>query len=165
MTGVQTCALPILYNEKAFYFGTEEKQGESALKLLKKLPMFDLIVTGHNHQSFTVEYEERLLVNPGSLLRMSADQIDHRPRVYLWYARTNTIAEMFPDIEKEVVSREHIIRSQERDERIETFVAQLKKDVEIGFSFEKNLETFLRKNKVSQKIQNIIQEVIADDNK
>ena len=40
--------------------------GGNAINILKKYPQFDLIVTGDNHQSFSVEYEGRLLVNTGT---------------------------------------------------------------------------------------------------
>src|SRR6056297_209894 len=51
-------------------------------KLLRDTKGPDIIVTGHNHKPFVAERDGRLLVNPGSLMRMSADQLCHEPRVY-----------------------------------------------------------------------------------
>ena len=53
----------------------------SAKSLLKKFPDYKLILSGDNHQPFVVKHEGRLLVNPGSMMRTTADQIDHQPRV------------------------------------------------------------------------------------
>ena len=76
--------------------------------ILRKYPQFDLIVTGDNHQSFVEEYEGRILVNPGSLTRQKADQMDFRPRVYLWYADTNRVKPVYIPIADGVITREHI---------------------------------------------------------
>ena len=38
----------------------------NALDMLKRLNGYDLIITGDNHKQFTVEYNGRWLINPGS---------------------------------------------------------------------------------------------------
>lgn len=131
-----------------------------ARALLRKHKCFDLIVTGDNHQPFTAEYDGRLLVNPGSMMRMTADQIDHKPRVYLWYADTNTVEAVYLPIEQGVVDRSHIVNPQERDDRIDAFVSRLRHDYEVGFSFEKNLEEFFKKNKVRPGVKDKVMEAI-----
>ncbi len=131
-----------------------------ASKLLRKYPQFDLIVTGDNHLPFVEEYEGRLLVNPGSMMRMTADQIDHRPRVYLWYADTNTVEPIYLPIEKDVVSREHIERQEQRNERIDAFVSRLGEDWEVELDFEENLHRFAEKNKVRQSVMDIVYKAI-----
>jgi len=131
-----------------------------AERLLKKYDWFDLLLTGHNHQSFVVDWEGRLLVNPGSLTRQTADQIDHRPCVYLWYADTNTVEPVYLEIDKDVITREHIERAEKRDERIEAFVERLDTEFEAGVSFEENLEEFERKNKVRKSVMDIVYKAI-----
>ena len=79
---------------------TDPKAG----KLLRKYPEYDLILTGDNHKPFTEEYENRILVNPGSLMRQSADQADFRPRIYLYYAKTNTVEAVYIPIQSGSVS-------------------------------------------------------------
>jgi DNA repair exonuclease SbcCD nuclease subunit len=54
----------------------------SVRSLLRKLPDYDLILSGDNHQRFTFEYNNRRVVNPGSVFRTKADQIDHKPAAY-----------------------------------------------------------------------------------
>lgn len=125
-------------------------------KLLRKYPEYDLILTGHNHKSFVEHYEGRLLVNPGSLTRHDADQINHKPRVYLWYAETNTVKPVYLPIEDNVISREHIERKEERDGRIEAFISQLDSEWEAEISFEENLKRFFSHNKIRDSVKDIV---------
>lgn len=128
----------------------------SAEQILNKYPQFDLIVTGHNHKAFVVEKDGRLLVNPGSLTRQEADKDEHVPRVYLWYAKSNTVTPIYLPIEKNVISREHLDKIKERDERISAFVERLNTDWQIGISFEENLERFEKENKIRKSVMEII---------
>jgi len=130
--------------------------GGMAEGILRKYPQFDLIVTGDNHTSFTVEYKGRRLVNPGNLTRQVADQIDYQPRVALWYAEDNSIEWINLPIQEGVISREHIERKEERDHRIDAFVGKLNDDWKAKMSFEDNLEIFFNANKVREQVKEII---------
>lgn len=112
--------------------------------LMKKLKGYDLIVVGDNHVPFVHRAENQLVVNSGSLTRQTADQIKHRPRVYLWYAKTNTVKPVYIPIEKNVITRTHIKKDKERDSRIEAFITALETGCEIHLQFEKNIENVLR---------------------
>jgi DNA repair exonuclease SbcCD nuclease subunit len=142
------------------YQGKEPFPGCSSLtakKLLKKYPQYHLIVTGDNHQSFIEEYEGRLLVNPGSIFRMDADQIEHKPRVYLYYASTNSVEPIYIPIKESVISREHIDVIKERDNRIHAFITQLNiHNWKAGFSFEENIKRFEQKNDVRKSVMEIV---------
>lgn len=128
-----------------------------AAALLEKMAGFDLVVTGHNHVPFVVEKNGRLLVNPGSLMRSTADQADHKPRVYLWFAEDNHVEPVFAPIEEGVVSREHLVAPEEREERLTAFVSRLTNDIEVGLSFSQNMERWLARNRVRQRTKEIIQ--------
>ena len=132
----------------------------TAKKLLKNYPQYDLIVTGDNHQSFIEEYEDRLLVNPGSIFRMDADQINHKPRIYLYYASTNSVESIYIPIEESVISRQHIDVVKERDDRINAFITQLNDNWQIGLSFEENIKQFEHKNNVRKSVMDIIYKAI-----
>ena len=134
----------------------------NAKKLLKKFPDYDLILTGHNHKTFVEKHKDRLLVNPGSIFRMSADQENHKPCVFLYYADTNTVEPIYLPITpaKQCISREHIEGKEERDNRIEAFVSRLDGDWETTMSFEENLERFYGSNKVKKGVKQIIQNSI-----
>jgi hypothetical protein len=131
----------------------EAQEANHAKRLLKKFPCYDLIVTGDNHQSFIAEHAGRLLVNPGSIMRMSANQIDFKPRVYLWYAETNEVEAVFLPIEKDVFDTSHLTENKERDTRIESFVDRLSNDYEIGMDYEGNLKKFFNKNKQEKQVE------------
>lgn len=134
--------------------------GGMAEGILRKYPQYDLIVTGDNHQSFSTSYEGRLLVNPGSLTRQDADQINFQPRVALWYADTNTIEWVNIPVKQGVISRDHIEVKEQRDKRIDAFVSRLDGDWEVGLSFEQNLETFFNANETRKSVKQIIYKAI-----
>jgi DNA repair exonuclease SbcCD nuclease subunit len=141
------------YKGKLPWFGYK---GPTAKTILQKYPQFDLILTGDNHQTFTEEYNGRLLVNPGSMLRTTAAQINHRPCVFLWYAKTNTVEQVFIPIEEGVISRAHLESTEKRNERIDAFISYLKTDFEIGLSVEKNIELFYQNNRIRGNVKKII---------
>lgn len=128
--------------------------------LLRKYPDVDLLITGDNHQAFVEEHEGRLLVNPGSLTRQDADQIDFKPRVYLWYAADNTVEPVYIPIEQGVISREHLDVKTQRDARLEAFVAQLSTDWKITMDFEHNIEVFMQTNQVRPAVSEIVHKAI-----
>jgi DNA repair exonuclease SbcCD nuclease subunit len=130
--------------------------GGQAEGILRKYKQFDLIVTGDNHQSFSTSYQGRLLVNPGSLTRQTADQADFQPRVALWYADTNTIDWVNIPIQDNVITREHIEKVEERDARIDAFISKLDTDFKAELSFEDNLEVFFQQNNIRDSVKEII---------
>jgi DNA repair exonuclease SbcCD nuclease subunit len=136
-------------------------EGGMAAGILRKYPQFDLIVTGDNHQSFTEEYQGRLLVNPGNLTRQVADQIAFRPRVYLWYADTNTVEPIYIPIQEGAISREHLEVKEKRDARIDAFVSGLNKDWTAELSFEHNLEKFKQTNIIRRSVLDLVYKAIG----
>ncbi len=148
------------YQGKKPWPGCKDPMGT---KLLRQYPEYDLILTGHNHKPFTEHYGHKgsrytTLANPGSLMRQDADQIDFRPRVYLYYADTNTVEPVYLPLESGVVSREHIEEREERDDRISAFITKLETDWEAGVNFQDNLEQFYQTNETEQDVKNIINE-------
>jgi predicted phosphodiesterase len=130
--------------------------GGMAEGILRKYPMYDMICTGDCHQSFTVEYQGRRLVNPGNLTRQTADQADFQPRVALWFASDNSIEWVNLPIQKDAISREHLEVKEQRDARIDAFVSSLNGDYKTEMSFEQNLESFFQVNPVRESVKNII---------
>ena len=129
--------------------------GGNAYDILKKYP-YDLIVCGDNHCSFTIEKDGRRLVNTGNLTRQTAAQIDFKPCVWLWYAESNTVQQVFLPIEEGVVSREHLQVKEERNERIDAFISKLSGDYKTELSFEANLEHFFQTNEIKESVKQII---------
>jgi predicted phosphodiesterase len=145
-----------VYTGKELFPGAEGK----ARSIMEKYKQFDLIVTGDNHQSFVYPLDGRLLVNPGSLMRQEAGQIDFKPSVYLWFAEDNSVERVYLPIDENVVSREHIIKVEERDERIDAFISKLNDDIKTTLSFEENIKRFLAKNRMRKPVKDIINSVL-----
>ena len=150
----------LVYKSELPFPGADHKGG-TAKSIMRKMPNFKLIVSGDNHVSFTEEHNGRLLVNPGSMMRTTAAQVNHKPRVYLWNAESNTVIPAYFPIEKGVVSRDHLISIEEREERISSFVSRLRDDIEIGLSFEDNMKRYIASNKVSKAVQKEIWQCIS----
>lgn len=87
-------------------------KGVSALYLLTEFPEYAIIITGDNHQHFIEEYDGRILINNGSLMRMTSAQLDYQPVVTVWEdGKVTTIP--IPII-KEAVTDRHIILGNEK---------------------------------------------------
>lgn len=166
MNGVHWGQFPAKdYTSKAMMWHIMTYQGKKpwpgitdpmAGSLLRKYPQYDLIVTGHNHKTFVEEHEGRLLVNPGSITRQTADQIDHRPAVFLWYAENNTVERVELPFIEGAISREHIDVIEQRDARIDAFISKLSGEWQAGMSFEQNIDAFCQANNIRQPIKDII---------
>lgn len=135
-------------------------EGYTPAQLLAALPGFDLIVSGHNHVPLVYEHRGRVVVNPGSMMRMFADQGDMKPGVFLWYAGENTVERVEYPIAPSVVSREYIETREARTDRMDAFVARLDSEYEVGLSFEKNIEAHFAKNKTDKKVRELVMEAI-----
>ena len=137
-----------VYRRQPHYPGAEKK-GDMARMVLRKMPGFDLIVSGDNHQTFVERQGDRLLVNPGSFMRTTAAQADHKPCVFLWDADTNDVEQVFLPCKEGVVTREHIEVVKAKDERLDAFVTKLDGKVEIGISFKENMKAYIAANSES----------------
>lgn len=134
-------------------------EGTKASRMLKRYKQCDVVLTGDNHLTFTCTDEKgRSLVNPGSMMRMDADQQNHKPSVFLWY-NDNRIEQVFlPLLVKKAVSREHLEKKEFRNVQLQTLIKRIKNDYEVGVSFEKNLKALFRKNK--DRIKKSVQELV-----
>lgn len=127
--------------------------------LMDRLP-HKIVITGDNHLRFSYRHPDgRLLINPGSMMRRRADQEDHRPAVALCYlnrAKAPEVEFKELDIEQDVISREHIDPKEQLDARIQTFIARLDREYEVGLSFEENMKRFLHDNKLKKSVMALI---------
>ncbi len=133
--------------------GCEDPEAEEVFDIF---PEADLIITGHNHRTFTAKRGKRLLINPGSLTRHKADQIDHKPCVFLWNAETNDYRIHYLKVKKDVISREHIDVKKTKEKRLEAFITKLQDGWDVSLSFKDNMEIAFQKNKTPDKIKQII---------
>ena len=132
-------------------------------ELLKKNTRYNLILTGDNHHAFVSEDDGRILVNPGSIMRMTAAQIDFKPRVYKWFADKNEIQVCYLPIEKDVVTADHIKKRKLSDDKIEKFAKRMSDNFEIDLSFEQNIENYFVVNRTKKAVKEKVFEVIKHD--
>ncbi len=133
--------------------------GYMAQSVLRRLfRHFDLIICGDNHTAFTESYEKTILVNPGSMMRMTADTMDYKPRCYLYYAKTNTVRPVYYPIQEGVHSTEHLDIVKDRDARIAAYIQHMDTQWEHGLSFKHNLEEFFQTNKTPKLVKELIWE-------
>ena len=137
------------------------KDGWTPAQLLRALPGYDLIVSGHNHEPLVHAAGGRLVVNAGTMMRATADQADMRPRCWLWHADDNTVEPAYYPIEAGVVSREHLDKVVERETRLDAFVSRLDGTrLEISLSFEDNLQAAMAKANTSPAVRAMVEEAV-----
>ena len=122
-------------------FAPGQKPGE-ATRLLKANKGWDLIVTGDNHQTFECQDGNRSLLNAGSVMRKTSDQIDHRPCVYLW-RRDGKWEKRYLRIDPQAVTRDTVEREKAKEKRRDAFVEKLAGDGEVSLSFDDNVDGLL----------------------
>jgi hypothetical protein len=133
----------------------------TAEELLDKYPDCDLILTGDHHKGFIYKKGSRLLVNPGCFTVQSAGYMDYDPKVYLWYANDNNVYPVDVPNNKKMITREHLDIQQDRENKLEQFVQNVKKEWKEHFGNnmddpKKFLEQYFMKNQIEKQIQQII---------
>ncbi|MFA5397362.1 MAG: metallophosphoesterase [Methanogenium sp.] len=146
---------------------TKEKDARfdhiTAKNMLKKYPKFSVILTGHNHQTFVEEYDDRLLINNGSLMRSSIDQLDHKPCIHIVYddlSWERSYLDVAP-VDK-VFNLAHVEMKKKSEEKIENFVSKLKNEYEVGVSFADNIKNYLASNKIRDGVKEVITRAIGE---
>ena len=138
-------------------------EGHTAKEILNKYKNFDIIITGHNHKTFVVQNNKQILINPGSLMRMSIDQINHKPSIFLLYDDF-TIQQQNIPIADNVFDNTYIEIQKLKKEnkiKIEKFINNInKKNIKSNKDYITNVENYIIKNKINKNIQNYIWESI-----
>ena len=112
-------------------------------ELLKKFPEYDIILSGDNHLPFMIEYEGRKLINPGSMMRTTIGQINHKPRVYKWWTDTNDVEPVYLPITDDIISQSYIKEQKERNEKMTVCISKMADKFEFQLSFKKNMTEYL----------------------
>ena len=133
----------ILIKHSMVWTGTTPYPGceaDSVHKVLLNRPEYDLIITGDNHKHVKAESKGRILINCGSVMRMSSDQVDHRPCVYLYNAEYNEVERIEIPVRKGVISREHIEEDIQREQQKKALIRNLKSNSRPSLNFKNNLK-------------------------
>lgn len=135
---------------------------ETPESLLEKYPTAKWIFTGDYHKNFVYEEDDRYVINPGCLIRQVSDMKNYQCVVY-FIDTEKEIIESIPIIDNEgLVNDEYIIRENEREERIESFVNKLKDVESVSLDFIDNVEKALLVNKIDEKLKDCVKELIYD---
>jgi DNA repair exonuclease SbcCD nuclease subunit len=128
-----------------------------ARSMLLKYKDFNLVVSGDNHQSFVwQENNGRGLINCGSMMRMSTDQQNHKPCVWIYDTVNMKARQYFIPIERDVFSPE-ADEAKERNKELEAFIQSLAKDnKERQLSFEENVEMLKATTKFSKEVRTLV---------
>lgn len=126
-------------------------------RLLRLYPWYDVILTGDNHgtifiqPSSALDGKDRWLFNPGSMMRQTAAQVDHRPCVFRY--EDGQLEQIFLPAELDVLDLTQLQEEKARDGRIEAFVERLDAGVELGLDFQANIKAHLEANPVRDEVK------------
>ncbi len=132
------------------------------IDFFEKHPEFDLIVSGDNHQSIKLidgrmKGHYRALYNSGSMMRMRADQVDHKPQVGIYDTLENTLKTVYLKENIGEISREHLVADTKRKEMAASIAeARFQPDSSIKIRPKAAFESYFKENKVKKSVKNII---------
>jgi len=95
---------------------------------------------------------------------MTADQINHEPSVYLWYAKDNSVVRLPLPFASGVVSREHIDKSRDRESRYAAFIERVRSEGRPELDFQSNLERHFEANNTPRSVRQTIYEALEVEN-
>lgn len=146
--------------KREFWYGDK---AVSARALIEKFPDVDLIVTGDNHQSFVEEYDGRLVVNPGCLLREKLNEKDYQPTIYLWYADQNKVVPVVVPHNHDNIQETYSLKKESQD-RAKAFIERIEKlGDSISVNFDSNLRLYFQKNKTTKLVEEIVFKAIESN--
>lgn len=142
-----------------------EMMGSADARMIVKLfHQFNVILSGDNHRTFIQRFHKdahssRVLINPGSLVRKTASQVDHRPVFFKYFVDEDIVKKIYIPVKEGVISREHLSDSAEIDQRSRAFIEKLSSG-DFGLSFKDNVRKAIRSNKLSKETITIINEAM-----
>jgi len=142
--------------EKELYPGCDKKG--NVKNIVKQLYGFDYVSIGDNHEKFITHVGDVTVVNHGSLMRLTAKQIDYQPSVWVLYD-DGSVESIDVPIENDKISREHLELKEICDSRIKDFVSGLKESkLSVDLNFIENLKINLATNKIDDSIIELLEE-------
>lgn len=125
-------------------------KGRVGHTLLDEFPEYDLILTGDNHKRFTSEKNGRILINPGSIFRLTDDQKDFEPGVFLIDTDTKEYELIKIPIEKGVITNVSLEEKKAKEERWAAFIEVVENPEGDDIDFEKEVEGILKVQKANK---------------
>jgi DNA repair exonuclease SbcCD nuclease subunit len=133
----------------------------NARDVMKKYPWADLIVTGHNHASFSMNRKGRWIVNAGAILRQRSSDLGQLPHVYVYDTGTLEVCAIPIPIEDGAVSEAHLKRNKVECIDSTEFISKLKDVRKASISFRSNMEQYLDQNNVKRSVEKKIWQAMS----
>lgn len=134
--------------------------GYTAKELIELLPSYELFLCGHNHEQFIYKAGEQIVVNGGSVMRITTKQNDYKPMFYEIELsdKINVVSHKF-DVLPNMISDEHL-----RNKKIETFVESTQEfaDGTEIFDFRRDVEITMNKEKTIDKVREVVYKMLGD---
>lgn len=130
-------------DRKSMPFGCEAKTAED---IGEQFPDAQWIFTGDMHHSFDTKTDDgrQRIVNPGCILRQTADLLDYQPKVAIVDTDAGTVEWVpVPDNDAQVVTDAYLRTAEVREERVSAFVEAVKSKGAVSLSFRDNLDAKL----------------------
>jgi len=129
----------------------EDASKETSLVMLSRIKGYDLLLTGDNHMPFVGSTSSGAwVINPGSILRRTAAQMEFLPRIYVLYPdrdKHKWIETVYLPIKEGVVSRDHLQiiaeKTQQKNEWVDCLASNTLNKL---FDFKQNVIDTLHKN-------------------
>lgn len=151
------------------FFGQEDFQ--TTHQLFHKYKWAKCIISGDNHLPFTVKSKQSLLVNCGSMVRSSKNQIKHKPKIWLINSDSWNVIPIELSIEpaKEVFDFSKIQIKEEKDEAkkkaeedIDKFISSLTGTNETQPSFKNILKNVIKEVDPNEQVKEIINNIMEE---
>ena len=134
------------------------------LEFGKKCKGFDLVVCGDIHRRFNVIVGETRLLNPGPLMRRTAEEYNFKYVPGVWMYNTDDGDVDFIEIPyssaSKVLSRSHIEKDIETKEKYKTLIAEISKVKLTDVNLQQNIMVGLKKAKMSLKAKDIVMNLV-----
>ncbi len=131
-------------------------------ELAAKFPEVKIFITGDNHTSFdVVSNKDQLILNMGSVMRTSIDQVKHKPRVTLIDFDGSTYEYWCVNIpvEKDVFDLAKVETAQELQDKVDAFMDGLSVEFDPALDFKENLR--IASKEAPDGVKNILQGVLS----
>jgi DNA repair exonuclease SbcCD nuclease subunit len=138
-------------------------EGATPQGLLKKYSDAHYIFTGDYHQFFEYHNGDKLVCNPGCLLRQAADLAEYKSGIVLFDSFTGAIKRLLIRDDSELVTDEYLEKQAFREGRIEAFIEKMKNNEGVTLDFIFNVKTKLQLKKVPLKVKELVEKLLEDD--
>jgi len=115
--------------------------GKTAKEIADENPDHKWIFLGDYHRFFVKEINNRYILNPGCMLRQTADMKDYQPKIA--YIDTGSDLIEWIDVvdDESMITDAYLVEQKERDNRIDAFAEQIKESREnVSMDFWENVD-------------------------